>query len=64
MITRSAHKTGKKIYVDMSFAVLKNSTGVVAGALGLVRDATERYTTEKALRAELNELRKQSPSKL
>jgi PAS domain S-box-containing protein len=64
MITRSAHKNGKKIYVDMSFAVLKNSTGVVEGALALVRDATERYTTEKALRTELNELRKRSPSKL
>jgi hypothetical protein len=62
MITKSFHKTGKKIYVDMSFAVLKNSTGVAAGALALVRDATERYAEQKALAAELNKLRKQLPS--
>jgi PAS domain S-box-containing protein len=61
MITKSVHKTGRKIYVDLSFGVLKNSTGQVTGALALARDATERYSAEKALRAELNKVRKQLP---
>jgi PAS domain S-box-containing protein len=59
MITRSFQKTGNKIYVDLSFAVLKNSRGEVVGALAIARDATERYTEEKLQRAELNKLRKQ-----
>ena len=63
IITKSFHKTGRKIYVDLSFAVLRNSTGQVAGALAIVRDATERYAQQKSLRAEINELRKQYPSK-
>lgn len=62
MITKSVHKTGRKIYVDLSFGVLKNSTGQVSGALAIVRDGTERYTAEKSLRAELNKLRKELPS--
>jgi PAS domain S-box-containing protein len=62
MITKSVHKTGRKIYVDLSFAVLKNPTGQVTGALAIVRDATEQYTAEKALRVELDKLRKQLPS--
>jgi len=62
MITKSFHKTGKKIYVDLSFAVLKNAIGEVVGALAIVRDATERYAAQKSLKAEINELRKQYPS--
>jgi PAS domain S-box-containing protein len=58
MITKSFHKTGKKIYVDLSFTVLKSAVGEVAGALAIVRDATERYTAQKSLEAELNNLRK------
>jgi PAS domain S-box-containing protein len=59
MITKSFQKTGNKIYVDLSFAVLKNPRGEVVGALAIARDATERYTEEKSQRAELNKLRKQ-----
>ncbi len=61
MITKSVHKTGRRIYVDLSFGVLKNSTGQVTGALAFARDATERYSAEKALRADLNNLKKQLP---
>ena len=63
MITRSFQKTGNKIYVDLSFAVLKNPRGEVVGALAIARDATERYTEEKLQRAELDKLRKQFRSK-
>ncbi len=59
MITRSFQKTGNKIYVDLSFAVLKSLRGEIVGALAIARDATERYTEEKVQRAELNKLRKQ-----
>jgi hypothetical protein len=51
----------RRIYVDLSFGVLKNSTGQVTGALAFARDATERYSAEKALRADFNNLKKQLP---
>jgi PAS domain-containing protein len=59
MITKSFDKAGNQIYVELSFGVLKSSTGSVTGALAIVRDATERYTKQKLQRAELNRLRKQ-----
>lgn len=53
MTTRSAHKDGRTIYVDLSFALLKDSTGAIIGALATARDATERYLEEKAMRERL-----------
>lgn len=53
IVTRSLHKTGQKIYVDMSFAVVKNHAGEVVGSVAVARDATQRYLSDKALRAEL-----------
>ena len=47
MITRSLHKNGKRLYIDVSFAVVTNSAGEVIGAAALARDATERYLKEK-----------------
>lgn len=60
MTTRSVHKTGRTIYVDLSFAVLKNSLGEMLGVLAVVRDASQRYARQKAMRAELDELRRRS----
>lgn len=56
MITRSLHKSGEQIYVDMSFALVKNQAGQVLGALAVARDATARFLKEKELRRELAEL--------
>lgn len=56
LITRSLHKSGEPIYVDMSFSLVKNQAGQVLGALAVARDATARFLKEKELRRELAEL--------
>jgi PAS domain S-box-containing protein len=52
-ITRSLHKAGKQLYVDMSFAVVRNQAGETTGSTAVARDATERYLEEKRLRQQL-----------
>jgi PAS domain S-box-containing protein len=62
LTTRSAHKDGRKLFVDLSFALVKNAAGTVIGALAIGRDSTEKYLAERALRARVSELERQSPS--
>ena len=56
LITRSLHKSGEQIYVDMSFAMVKNQAGELLGSMAVARDATKRFTEEKNLRKQLAEL--------
>ncbi len=49
--TRGTHKDGRKLYVDMSFGVVKHDDGRVLGSVAMARDATERYLAEVARRA-------------
>ncbi|HMN20003.1 MAG TPA: PAS domain S-box protein [Ottowia sp.] len=49
--TRGLHKDGRKLYVDMSFSVVKSATGQVLGSAAMARDATERYLAERARKA-------------
>jgi PAS domain S-box-containing protein len=60
LTTRSAKKDGAKLYVDLSFALLKDAGGAITGALALARDCTERYQTETALRARVSDLEQKS----
>src|SRR5450759_887432 len=55
-ITRSLHKSGEPIYVDMSFAMVKNMAGQMLGSMAVARDATKRFLEEKNLRRQLAEL--------
>ncbi len=55
-ITRSLHKSGQQLYVDMSFAIVKNQAGVTIGSAAIARDATARHLEEKNLRRQLAEL--------
>ena len=41
MRTRANHKDGRKLYVDFSFALLKDASGRVTGVYATARDATE-----------------------
>lgn len=53
-VTRSLHKEeGRSLYVDMSFAIVKDNSGKVVGSLAVARDATERFTAEKEMRKQL-----------
>jgi PAS domain S-box-containing protein len=49
--TRSKHKDGRKLYVDMTFSVVKSADGRVLGSAAMARDVTERYLAEKARQA-------------
>lgn len=59
LVTRSVHKDGRTIYLELAFAIVKGDTGQVIGALATARDVTERYTQEKALRQRITELEHQ-----
>ena len=41
--TRSNHRDGRKLYVDFTFALLKDAQGAVVGVHALARDATEAH---------------------
>ncbi len=48
MRTRGLHKSGQKLYVEMSFALVADDTGAILGAVAIARDATERTERENA----------------
>jgi PAS domain S-box-containing protein len=50
LTTRSLHKDGSRLYVDLSFSVVVDDSGRAEGALAIGRNVTERYLADKALR--------------
>ncbi len=58
LTTRSMRKDGTRIYVDMSFGLVRDNDGNVLGALAIARDITERYASESAQRVKIAELEK------
>lgn len=50
LTTRSLHKDGRQLYVDLSFTVIVDGSGHAVGALAIGRNVTERYLADKALR--------------
>ncbi|HET9689454.1 MAG TPA: PAS domain S-box protein [Pseudolabrys sp.] len=49
-LTRATHKTGSKLYVEMTFALVNGDfEGPVIGAVAVARDATERVEQERAV---------------
>jgi PAS domain S-box-containing protein len=50
-LTRAQHKSGRRLYVEMSFAIVKGDTASeVLGAVAVARDVTERVERERAAR--------------
>ena len=47
-LTRGLHKSGKKLYVEMSFALVLDDAGAAIGSVAVARDVTERVEREKA----------------
>lgn len=47
-LTRGLHKSGKKLYVEMSFALVVDEAHAAKGSVAIVRDVTERTEREKA----------------
>lgn len=48
--TRSIHKDGRTLYVELSFGLVSDAAGKVAGSVAVGRDCSERYQAEKARR--------------
>ncbi|WP_234685875.1 PAS domain S-box protein [Bradyrhizobium monzae] len=48
-LTRGLHKSGRKLYVEMTFAIVKDgAAGEVLGSVAVARDVTERVERERA----------------
>ena len=56
LTTRSMHKSGNKLYVDLSFGLVKDANGLVLGAFAIGRDCTARYLADGATKARLQDL--------
>ena len=56
MTTRSMHKDGSTLYVDLSFALVKDGAGRVVGSAAVARDITSRFQAEKESRKRIAEL--------
>jgi PAS domain S-box-containing protein len=50
-LTRALHKSGSKLYVEMTFAIVKGVTeSEVLGSVAMARDVTERVERERTAR--------------
>ena len=48
-LTRALHKSGRRLYVEMTFAIVTGDAGRdVLGAVAMARDVTERVERERA----------------
>jgi PAS domain S-box-containing protein len=48
-LTRALHKSGRRLYVEMTFAIVKGDAGSeVLGAVAVARDVTDRVERERA----------------
>ena len=48
-LTRAAHKLGHKLYVELTFALVKEQAGgMVRGSVAVARDVTERIEQQRA----------------
>ncbi|MBS0445073.1 MAG: PAS domain S-box protein [Proteobacteria bacterium] len=45
--TRSMHKDGHKIYLEISFSLVTGDNGVVIGSVAVGRDCTEKFLASK-----------------
>ncbi len=50
-LTRGVHKSGRKLYIEMSFALVRDDDARVLGSVAVARDVTGRVEDEKAARA-------------
>jgi len=46
-LTRATHKDGRKLYIEMTFALVRDQGGAVLGSVAMARDVTERVMRER-----------------
>jgi PAS domain S-box-containing protein len=56
LATRAQRADGETIYVELSFAMVKDEGGQVLGALASARDITERFIRDRDMRRKLRDL--------
>ena len=54
-LTRAVHKSGERLYVEMSFSVIVDEHGTTIGSAAVARNVTERVLHEKAAAAKRSE---------
>jgi len=50
------HKDGRQVSIEFSIQFLRNTGGQIEWVVAIIRDVTERYNRDKALRTELKAL--------
>ena len=50
-LTRALHKSGRKLYIEMTFALVRDAGDNVQGSVAMARDVTERVERERAAKA-------------
>ena len=60
MLFRSLHKDGRRLSIAFTVALLTDAGGRVTGIAAIVRDETQRWEEEQALRRRLAELEARS----
>ena len=53
-LTRALHQSGRKLYIEMTFALVRDAGGAVVGSVAMARDVTERVERERAAKAAQN----------
>ena len=48
-LTRAVHKSGARLYVEMSFSLVIDELGNVLGSVAMARDATDSVQSQKAM---------------
>jgi len=51
-LTRAANKDGRRLYIEMTFALVTGTAAEVLGSVAMARDVTERVERERAARAQ------------
>jgi PAS domain S-box-containing protein len=46
-LTRAQHSDGSKLYIEMTFALVRDTGGAVLGSVAMARDVTERVMRER-----------------
>jgi PAS domain S-box-containing protein len=46
-LTRAKHQSGRKLYVEMTFALVRQPGGTARGAVAVARDVTERVQRQR-----------------
>jgi PAS domain S-box-containing protein len=57
----ATHRDGRRLSIEFSVALLRDDAGRTAAISAVMRDVTDRWNAEKALRARLAELERRMP---